>query len=53
MKLPRRVKPLRCVKCGKRIRAKKDMIWFDTPTSHPSRYICRECAEEEENDRQL
>ena len=41
MKLPR------CVKCGKCIRAEKDMIWFDTPTSHPSRYICRECAEEE------
>ena len=55
MKLPR------CVKCGKYIRAEKDMILFDTPTSHPSRYICRECAEEEGmiddeedgNDRQL
>ena len=23
------------------------MIWFDTPPSYPSRYICRECAEEE------
>ena len=23
------------------------MILFDTPTSHPSRYVCRECAKEE------
>jgi hypothetical protein len=35
-----------CVKCGERIK-EKDAIYFDTPTSHPTRYICPCCAEEE------
>jgi hypothetical protein len=35
-----------CVKCGERIK-EKDAIYFDSPTSHPSRYICPCCAEEE------
>ena len=36
-----------CVKCGNKV-SDKDATMWDTPVGYAARFICKECADEEE-----